>query len=182
MRDISLHILDIAENSVDAGATKVEITITENTEADRFMLKVVDDGRGMDPDLLRKIEDPFFTMKEGKRWGLGIPFLAQAAGQCGGELVVESEKGRGTAVTAEFQLSHIDRQPLGDVASSVVAMVCGHPDVDFSLHYERDGARYSFGTEGLRKELQGVPLNLPEVLNLIRDDINDGIRRIKDEG
>jgi anti-sigma regulatory factor (Ser/Thr protein kinase) len=181
MRDFSLHILDIVENSIEAGARKVEIEIKEDTKADRLVLCVKDDGRGMDGDLMKKIEDPFFTMKPGKNFGLGVPLLAQAARQCGGSFNVVSEKGRGTEVVAKFQASHIDRKPLGDIASTMVTLVAGHPDVDYSLVCERDGEQYVFETENTKKVLEDVPINLPEVLKLLKDDIKDGIRRTMHE-
>jgi anti-sigma regulatory factor (Ser/Thr protein kinase) len=177
MRDLSLHILDIAENSIEAGASEVSIEMTEDRASDKFTLRVRDNGKGMDEDLIRKIEDPFFSMKPGKSWGLGVPLLAQAARQCEGGFAIVSEKGKGTEVVAEFKASNIDMKPLGDVASTVVTLVAGHPEVDYSLLCERDGERYEFGTAGIKDALDGVPINVPEVLKLIRDDINDGIRR-----
>ncbi len=182
MRDISLHILDIAENSIDAGAKRIEIEIVEDTKSGRFVLRLKDDGKGMDEELMRKIEDPFFTMKTGKRWGLGIPFLAQAARQCGGRFTVRSEKGVGTEIVAEFELGHIDRQPLGNVGSTMSTLIAGHPEIDYSLKCERDGETYGFETENLRKVLGDVPISVPEVLRLLKDDINEGIRRVLNEG
>ncbi len=177
MRDISLHILDIVENSINAGASKVEIEMVEDSKADRFMLRVVDDGKGMDEDLMKKIRDPFFSMKPGKKFGLGIPMLAQTAKECNGELTVHSEEGKGTSISAEYRLSHIDSKPLGDMGSTMAALVAGHSEVDYSLVYDRDGARYEFDTEGIKAELGDVPINLPDVLKFIKDDINNGIRR-----
>jgi anti-sigma regulatory factor (Ser/Thr protein kinase) len=181
MRDFSLHILDIVENSIEAGARKVEIEIKEDTKADRLVLSVRDDGRGMDEDLMRKVEDPFFTIKPGKNFGLGVPLLAQAARQCEGSFTVVSDKGRGTEVVAEFRASHIDRKPLGDIASTMVTVVAGHPGVDYSLVCEKDGERYVFETQSMKKILEDVPINLPEVLKLLKDDINDGVRRTMHE-
>jgi hypothetical protein len=181
MRDFSLHILDIVENSIEAGAKKVEIEIKEDTASDRFVLRVKDDGKGMDEELMRKIEDPFFSMKPGKNWGLGVPLLAQAARQCGGDLSIVSEKGRGTEVVAEFKASSIDLKPLGDMASTMVTLVAGHPEVDFSLLCERDGESYDFETENLKEVLEGVPINVPDVLKLLKEDITDGVRRTMHE-
>lgn len=182
MRDLSLHILDIAENSIEAGAGRIEIELVEDRKGGRFVLRIRDDGKGMDAELVKKIEDPFFTMKSGKRWGLGIPFLAQAARQCGGEFAVRSEEGVGTEVVAEFALGHIDRQPLGDVGSTMAALVAGHPRIEYSLRCESDGESYGFETRSLREALDPVPVNVPEVLKLLKDDINEGIRRTLHEG
>lgn len=182
MRDLSLHILDIAENSIEAGAKRIEIELVEDSKRGKFVLRVKDDGKGMDEELVKKIEDPFFTMKAGKKWGLGIPFLAQAARQCGGEFTVRSEKGVGTEVVAEFELGHIDRQPLGDVGSTMATLVAGHPQIDYSLRCESDGESYGFETRDLKEVLDPVPVNVPDVLMLLKDDINEGIRRTLHEG
>lgn len=179
MRDLSLHILDIAENSIDAGAARVEVSISEDTKRDTFTLSIVDDGRGMDKEILQKTEDPFFTLKGAKRFGLGIPLLAQAARECGGHFEIKSQKGRGTTVVAGFQLSHIDCKPLGDVGATMMTLVAGHPETDYVLVYDKDGRSFRLDTAEIRRELQGVPLNVPDVLNYIRDNINDGIRRVR---
>jgi hypothetical protein len=177
MRDLSLHVLDIAENSVNAGATKVRIEIKEDLKEDRFILKIVDDGRGF--DLRNKKEDPFYTGKKGKRFGLGVPLLEQAVRECEGRLVITPAKGGGTAVLAEFRRSHIDLKPLGDMGSTLATLAGGRPDVDYSFYYELDGSSYIMDTERLREELEGMPLNHPAVMKFIKDDVNDGIRRIK---
>lgn len=182
MRDLSLHILDIAENSIEAGANRIEIEIVEDTKSRRFILRVRDDGGGMDKDLMKKIEDPFFTMKSGKKFGLGIPLLAQAARQCCGAFKVRSEKGSGTEVVAEFELGHIDRKPLGDVGSTMATLMAGHPEIDYSLRCEKDGESYCFDTESIKDVLGNVPISVPEVLMLLKDDINEGIRRTLHEG
>lgn len=176
MEDLSLHILDIAENSIDAGAGRIEIKITDYMSKDRFMLEIKDNGRGMGEDTMKKIRDPFFTTKTVRRFGLGIPLLMQSAEECGGRFSIVSEQGRGTVVSAEFRRSHIDRKPLGDVGSTMMVLVGGHPEIDFSLVYERDGFSYRFDTAELKRELDGVSINLPEVLKLIREDINEALR------
>lgn len=180
MEDISLHILDIAENSIVAGAGNVEIRIIENVPADSFVLTLKDDGRGMDEELLKKVRDPFFTTKmageQKKKFGLGIPFLAQAAEECDGMFSIDSLPGEGTTIRSEFRLSHIDRKPLGDVGATMAVLIGGHPEIDFLLVYERDGFLYAFDTRELKKELDGVPINLPDVLKLIKNDINEAIK------
>jgi hypothetical protein len=174
---MSLHILDIAENSVNAGATEIGITMAEDTAADRFEFRVTDNGRGMDLDL--KEQNQFFTEKSGKRFGLGIPFLRQAARECEGDLELRPVPGGGTEAHAWFRGSHIDLKPLGDVGATVSVLVGGHPEIRYVVRYEKDGVRYELDTERLRRELEGVPLNAPQVLQYIREDVNEGIRRIR---
>jgi anti-sigma regulatory factor (Ser/Thr protein kinase) len=178
MEDLSLHMLDIAENSIDAGASRVEIKIIISGADDRLMLKISDNGKGMDEDMIRMVKDPFFTTKtvRQKKFGLGIPLLAQAAEECNGKFSIESEVGKGTVITAEFQHSHIDIKPLGDIGSTMTVLIGGHPEIDFLLSYEKDGFSYKLDTEDLKKELNDVPINLPDVLKLIREDINSALK------
>ena len=177
MQDLSLHILDIAENSVAAGAHLVEIVIEEDTATDRLALDIRDDGAGMDEDLMKKVADPFFTTKTVRRIGLGIPLLKQAAEECEGDFAIISGKGKGTTIKASFRRSHIDRKPLGDVAATLMVLIAGNPDVDFVLEYRADGSLYRFDTKQIREELGEVPVNAPSVLKAIREEIERGIKR-----
>jgi hypothetical protein len=176
MRDMSLHILDIAENSVNAGASHIEISIRESKEEDSFTLRVDDDGRGIDVE--KKRRDPYFTSKDSKKFGLGIPLLKQAAEWCEGGFSLSPREEGGTTLLARFRKSHIDMKPLGDVGSTVAVLVAGHPDIAYCVRYERDGDSYRFDTAELRKELEDLPLETPAVLEYIRQNINDGIRRV----
>ena len=139
MEDLSLHILDVVENSVAAAAATVEIHIVEDTLNDRLSLEIRDDGEGMDEETRDRALDPFFSTRTTRRIGLGLPLLAQAAREGGGDLELESEPGRGTRVRAVFQLSHPDRKPLGDVAASLVAILAGRPHLEVRYEYEKDG-------------------------------------------
>ncbi|MEW6115811.1 MAG: ATP-binding protein [Nitrospirota bacterium] len=176
MEDLSLHILDIAENSIDAGAGRIEIGITEDEACNLFTLIIKDDGRGMDAETIAKIRDPFFTTKSVRRFGLGIPLLAQAAKECNGRFLITSAPGGGTTVTAEFELDHIDRKPLGDIGTTMMVLIAGHPEITFIFSYEKHGLSYTFDSSVVSRELEGIPINLPDVLQLIRDDINEGVR------
>lgn len=178
MEDISLHILDIAENSIDAGASRVEIKIIVSEPDDRLILIISDNGKGMDEESVKMAKDPFFSTKtvRQKKFGLGIPFLAQAAEECGGRFSIDSEPGRGTTIAAEFQKSHIDMKPVGDIGSTMVALIGGHPEIDFSLLYERDVFSYRLDTGELKQKLNDVPINLPDVLKLIKEDVNSALK------
>lgn len=175
MEDLSLHILDIVENSMDAGATKVEIRIKEDKGADRLTLEVKDNGYGMDKDILKRASDCFFTAKPGKRFGFGIPFLMQAARECDGNFSINSAPNRGTSISASFKRSHIDIKPLGDMGSTMTVLICGHPEIDYLLLYEKNGFSYCLDTEKLKADLGGVPINTPGVLRLIKEDVNEAL-------
>jgi anti-sigma regulatory factor (Ser/Thr protein kinase) len=177
MEDLSLHILDIAENSVAAGAHRIAVSIEEDRENDRFTLEIGDDGKGMDEDALRMVTDPFYTTKTVRKIGLGLPLLKQSAQECEGSFSITSEKGRGTTTTAVFRLSHIDRKPLGDIGATLVVLIAGNPAIDFSLAYRSDGYVYRFDTAEIRQDLGEIPIHSPEVLKLIRKHIDDGVRK-----
>jgi signal transduction histidine kinase len=137
MEDLSLHILDIVENSIRANAKNIRIEITENLCRNTFILKVSDDGTGMDKNVLGKAIDPFFTTKDGKKVGLGLSLLAQSAEEAGGNLKVESEPGKGTCITATFQIDHIDRKPEGDINETIRCLKAAHPDINFTFSYTK---------------------------------------------
>jgi signal transduction histidine kinase len=140
MEDLSLHILDIVENSLRAKARNVMIRLTESKASDTLVLEVIDDGEGMDDEAVRLSLDPFYTTKTGKKVGLGLPFLAQSAEEAEGSLQVESTIGEGTRITAIFKLSHIDRKPLGNLEETLRTLEATHPETGFSFeHLMTDG-------------------------------------------
>jgi anti-sigma regulatory factor (Ser/Thr protein kinase) len=179
MKELSLHILDIIQNSVNAGASIIEIEIEEEEKEDIFRFSVKDNGCGMSADFLRKVKDPFTTTRTTRKTGLGIPLLEAAAVQCGGRLDIVSEPGKGTAVTAVFQNSHIDRAPLGDMAQTMVTVISGSPEIDFLYTHIKNGQSFVFQTEDLRRVLQGVPLDTPEVIGWIEEAVREGLAEIQ---
>jgi hypothetical protein len=138
MQDLSLHILDIVENSLGASATRIKILIAEDTERGLLSLEISDNGKGMDAETQRKALDPFYTTRTTRRVGLGLPLLAQAAREAGGHFELDSQPGRGTTVKAVFQLSHPDCKPLGDIAATLETILSGRPDLDLQFEYKRD--------------------------------------------
>jgi signal transduction histidine kinase len=156
MKDLSLHVLDIAENAVAAGAKKVDIRVSENQEEDLLTIEIADDGKGMDEETVRKAADPFFTTKERGKVGLGLSLLSQAARECDGRFEIESARDHGTAVRATFVRSHIDRKPLGDMSQTLAALVAGHPDVRFTYMYRSDDTHYSLDTDGMDSDGLGA--------------------------
>lgn len=146
VEDLSLHILDIAENAINASASLIEVEIEEREEEDLLVITICDNGTGMEPRALERALDPFYTTKEGKITGLGLPLLAQAAKEAGGDLVVRSAPGEGTEVKATFSLSHIDLKPLGDIAATLQTLIAGHPEVDIHFHYSGGNGEVVFDT------------------------------------
>jgi signal transduction histidine kinase len=137
VEDISLHILDIVENSIVVDASKVVVYICEDLENDLLILEICDNGSGMSEEKRMRVLDPFFTTKEGKRVGLGIPFLAQAAEESEGSIEIESEEGKGTRIRATFKYSHPDRRPLGKIEETMKVLKVAHPNVEFVYKHEK---------------------------------------------
>ncbi len=179
MRDLSLHILDIAENSIRAEAHRIRIEIEHDSEKDLVTLEIIDDGKGMDEETMKMVLDPFFTTKTTRRFGLGLPLLAESARMANGEFSVTSEPGAGTKVRATFQASHIDTKPLGDIPGTVVTLIMGHPDVDVLYRHSVDGSEYCLDTSEIKTQLEGVPINSPEVIEVIRQNIDEGLANLR---
>ena len=175
MQDLSLHILDIVENSLTAGARRVEIRIEEDLQADRMVMEIKDDGSGMDEGMVKQALDPFFTTKTTRRVGLGLPLLAEACRICNGELRIESYPGKGTTVRAAFQNSHIDRKPLGQMGDTLITLIVGHPEVDLLYDHRKDGKIFSLDTREIKSDLGDVPLNAPQVVSALRTLILSGL-------
>lgn len=149
MKDLSLHILDVAENSVRAGARLSEILITDDAASGFLTFKVIDNGCGMDDRLRREATSPFTTTKSDKGVGLGLALLAQATQEADGTLTIESALGKGTSVTATFKRDHIDRKPIGDLAGTFKTLAAANPQIDFVIRIEADGTTQCLDTREL---------------------------------
>lgn len=179
MEDISLHILDIAENSVASGATLITINIVEKISEDRFVVTIEDNGRGMTEEFVKNILDPFCTTRTTRKVGFGLSFLAQSARETGGDIRIESVPSKGTIVTAEFIPSHIDMKPLGNIADTIITLIAGNPQIDFLFTYVRDSRTYQLDTREICAALDDVPINSSEVLSAIRGDLMEAINDIR---
>jgi signal transduction histidine kinase len=146
MEDLSLHILDIAENSITASAKMIGIRIIEDHAKDLLTIEIEDDGKGMDEQSLQKAIDPFFTTRTTRKVGLGLSLLAQATRESDGKIELSSEPGKGTTVKAVFRLSHLDRKPIGDINETIRTLVAGHPEIDFIYEHQKDNSTYRFDT------------------------------------
>ena len=173
MTEISLNILDVAENSTRAGASLVSITVSADTTADRLTVVIEDDGCGMTEEQLARVTDPFFTTRTTRKVGLGVPFFKEAAELTGGSFAIQSEPGKGTTVTAVFVLSSIDRMPLGDISATIHNLVVYHPGTDFCYTYEYDGKSFTLDTRQFREILGDIPFDAPEVSSYIMDYLTE---------
>lgn len=181
MRDLSLHILDIAENSISAEASLVEIRLEENRRENLLVLEITDNGKGMDEEMRSRALSPFATSRKTRDVGLGLPLLAAAADQAGGRLTLESEPGKGTKVRATFELNHIDLKPLGDIAETILTLIIANPGIEFVYRHRIDGAEYVLDTREVKARLDGVPIHSPEITKFLRNHINKGLNKIRRE-
>ncbi len=179
MRELALHLLDIAENSVSARAKNITIEVIEDTRTDRLRMSVIDDGCGMDADTVAKIADPFVTSRTTRKVGLGIPLLKAAAEACNGFLHIQSAPNLGTRVDVEFQRSHIDRMPLGDLAGTFLGLLIGSPEVHWIFRYRIDDRQFEFDDAPIKQELEGILLSEPEVLKFLRNTLESGIQEVQ---
>ena len=181
MKELSLHILDIAENSVNAGAARVEISVIEHIKKDTLSIIIKDNGRGMDAETVQRVTDPFITSRTTRKVGLGIPFLKAAAEACQGSLQIQSQVDIGTEITVIFQRSHIDRMPLGDLASTFLTLMIGYPQVNWVFKYQMDEREFTLDDKPIKNTLEGVPLSEPSVINYLRELITNGIKEVAQE-
>ena len=175
MRDLSLHILDLAQNSVRANAGVVSLEVRLDEEG---VLSIVigDDGDGMDAELLSRVLSPFATTRTTRKVGLGIPMMAENCRLAGGDLSIESTPGRGTRLTATLDTASIDCLPLGDLAGTVTTLVTANPDrPEFTLICRSPQGEMQFDTREIKQALQGVPVNEPEIAAWLLESLREEI-------
>lgn len=178
MRDLSLHVLDIAQNSIKAGAKLVSIAF-EADENGALTLTVADDGCGMSPELLQRVIDPFTTTRTTRKVGLGIPMLKHNAEATGGSLDIQSEPGVGTTLRATLHRRHIDCPPMGAICDTLLTLIVLNPDTpDFVFEASAPGMRASFDTRVIRQAAPDVPLNAPELIEWMKASIEEEFKPI----
>lgn len=174
MRELSLHILDVLENSLEAGATRIELEIVEDSASNRLTINIQDNGRGMSEETLRRVGDPFFTTRTTRHVGLGIPLFRAAAQRCNGGLTITSQVGVGTRVQAVFELHHIDRAPLGDMKSTLLGTILSSRKSDLRYRHQVDERVFEFDTAEMREMLGDVPLTHPQVREWLEQFLTEG--------
>lgn len=183
MRELILHLLDVIENSIGAGATVIEVVIEEDLVEDKLRMSVEDNGKGMDKAFLLHVYDPFVTTRTTRKVGLGIPLFKAAAEACNGQLQVDSELNRGARLEVEFQHSHIDRMPLGDLAGTLLNLLVVHPDIHWLFTYraklESGDVEFVFDDTPIKEELSGLPLTEPSILAFLRKLLREGVGEVQ---
>ena len=178
MRELSDNIMDIAQNSISAGATLTEVHVKVSHADNMITFVFRDDGCGMSEELVKSVVEPFTTTRKTRKVGLGLPLLKQTAEMTGGALEIQSTVGVGTTVTATFGLDHIDRPPMGDVAGAWFSLVVMNPEKDFLFTYDYDGQVFTFETREVRAAVDPIPLNQMEISAWIKDCISTEINEL----
>ncbi|KPU44081.1 sporulation kinase E [Oxobacter pfennigii] len=176
MKELSLHILDIAQNSITAGASAIVITIIEDIPQDKLIIIIEDNGYGIEKENIEKVKESFYTTKKGKSAGLGIPLFMEAAKRCSGDLYIESAKGEGTKVTAHFSHSHINRAPLGSVWDTIASLVVCNENIDFIYTHIYNGSVFEFNTIDIRKLLGEVSITSPKAGVWVKEYLKENIK------
>ncbi len=175
MKELSLHILDIVQNSVKAGASEIEIDINEDILKNLLEIDITDNGCGMSEEFLKTVKDPFSTTRTTRKVGMGISLFEAAAVQCGGYLEIESEQGNGTSLKVFFEYDNIDRAPLGNMAETMITVIMGAPDINYVYKHRKAGKEFVFVADDIKNALGGVPIDSPEILNWVKEYISEGL-------
>ena len=181
MNELSLHILDVCQNSIKADAKLIQIIIEEDIENDFYKIFIGDNGNGMSEKTLSEVSDPFFTTRSTRKVGLGVPLFKMAAEMCNGSFSVDSIINKGTIITAFFEHSHIDRAPLGDIAETIMILVLNEKDIDIYYEHILNNNKYIFDTREIRKVLNGIPFTEYSVILWIKENIKNGIINLQKE-
>ena len=174
MNNLSFHISDITANSIRANASEIGLSVEEQDA--RIVIRITDNGSGMDAETARRVTNPFYTTRTTRKVGLGLPFLIQNAEQTGGSVTLTSEPGKGTDVRAVFHSDHIDCPPWGDLPGTVALLITGNPEINVCFEYRSGETGYSISTNEIKEILDGVPLRHPKVMLLIKEMIKENIR------
>ncbi|GET31111.1 ATP-binding protein [Prolixibacter sp. SD074] len=180
MKELSLHILDIVQNSIRAQSTRIEITIEDYAQKNEFRILICDNGKGMAPEEMDKALDPFYTSRTTRKVGLGLPLLKQNAKQTGGKLVLSSSVGNGCRVEAVLVNNHIDRQPLGDIAETLVQLFASNPTIRFKFNYLTDKGEFNIDTDEVKQILEDVPITNNKVREFLINHIRENLKTIQD--
>ena len=178
MRELSLNVLDIAQNSISAKASLIEIEVSQRSEEKELLIGIYDNGKGMTKEQVQSVIDPFFTTRTTRKVGLGIPLFKMAAEMTGGSLEIESEVGVGTKVRATFKTDHVDFTPVGDLTSTVVILITMNLQTDFVYKRSLDEKQFTVDTRQLKEILGDVPMNEPSIVSWLTDYIKENTNQL----
>ncbi len=181
MNDLSMHVLDIVQNSITAGASLIGIEVSENIRKNTLTIRISDNGKGMSPEQLTQVANPYFTTRTTRKIGLGVPLFKQNAEMSGGSFNIESKTNKGTAVTAVFGYNHLDRPPLGNMANAIMLLVSANPSIDFIYTYRYNAQTYIFDTREVKEAISPIPVNEPQIIRMLTEMIRENCKDIQEE-
>lgn len=181
MNELSLHILDICQNSIKANATLIHIQVVENIQENIFEINITDNGKGMNKATLTQVADPFYTTRTTRKVGLGISLFKMAAEMAGGSFVITSEEGQGTRVSAQFEHNHIDRAPLGRIEDTLLILILNETSIDIRYEHVYNDQIYTLDTRDIKQVLGDIPLSNHDVVLWIKEHIKQGMTTIYKE-
>ncbi len=179
MKDLSLHILDIVQNSIRAKAALIGIEITEQPRENKLIIAITDDGTGMSPEQLQRAIDPFYTSRTTRKVGLGLSLFKQNAEMTGGSFIIESELGKGTKVTAIFGMNHLDRPVMGDLVGTLLILICSPESPDYVFKHQTPSGEFEIDTREVRQTLEDVPLTHPDVRQFLKEMLQENLEQIQ---
>lgn len=179
MKDLSLHILDVAQNSVSAGARNITIEISQDYRSGKMEVIIRDDGKGMTAEVVQRVTDPYYTTRTTRKVGLGLPLFKQSSQMTGGDLTLQSEPGKGTLVKVVFDMNHIDCLPLGDMAGVIMVLVGGTSGIEWTYKHSVNDQVYVFDTREVKEVLEDMPLNDPAVIRHLREMIRENLKELR---
>ncbi|HWS29166.1 MAG TPA: ATP-binding protein [Clostridia bacterium] len=179
MKEIALHLLDIVQNSLSAGADLITVSVTIDEGENLLSVSVADNGRGMDEETQKRVVSPFYTSRDTRKVGLGIPFFKEGAEGCGGSFYIRSKPHAGTEIGASYLIDHIDRPPLGDMTETMLTLCVCNETVNFILRYARNDKEFVFDTREIRLALgKDISFQAPEVMEWIKGYLAEGIEEV----
>ena len=178
MRDLSLHLLDIIQNSVSAGADRISVTIGAYTSQNLLEMIITDNGCGMSEEFLERATDPFATTRTTRKIGMGLPLLKSSAQRTSGSLEIKSSESKGTRVRACFSISHLDRPPLGNITETMIILIASNPEIDYELVIKNDKDEFRIDTSEIKDKLGEVPITHLDVITWIKGNIDEAVKTI----
>ncbi|NLI90539.1 MAG: sensor histidine kinase [Epulopiscium sp.] len=179
MKELSLHILDIMQNSIRAKATEIELIVNEDINNNLLEIIIKDNGKGMPKELVDSVKNPFSTTRTTRKVGLGIPLLLEACQRCGGDLELESKEGIGTNIKASFEYNHIDRAPMGELVNTITMIILSEPQIRYIFTYIVNNKKFTMDTKEIEEILEGVPINDLSIIKWLEDYLKENMEALK---
>ncbi len=178
MKELAMHVYDLMENSTAANSTEVKLTIRDSLKDNIYAFTIEDNGKGMTPEFMAKVTDPYTTSRTTRKVGLGLPLIKMNTENCGGGMKLQSEVGKGTRLDFWFQHNHWDRPPMGDIAGTIVMLCAAHEDIHIIYKHITDEGEFVFDTDEIHEALDGMSMNDVKVMGWLKDMVQENLEAI----